>query len=489
VSEPARPETLVLAGCDALVQPGTEIARDVEIVIRDRRIAALDRTGTRQAEAGERVIDARGLLAIPGLVNAHTHSGENPLRGLGEGLAMEPWLALMLGTAGKYSPEDHYACALAGAVEMLHNGTTAVLDHLWMTPPSVEAVDAAMRAYRDVGIRAAVAPLVDDTDFTEQLAEANGLELVGSLLPQRKRGKPAELAAHLDAVMTAWHGAEGGRLRVLAGPCGVQWCSDELLLALADVAERHQSAIHIHLLETKLEDLSCRQRFGYSAVRGLEALGILRRCSLPHSVWIDDEDVELIAEHRAIVVHNPAANLRLCSGLAPVRALLDAGATVALGTDGAAASDNQVLWDALKLVALIHNYPGERWISTREALTMATRGGAAVFGLEGELGALAPGMLADITLVDRTGDGLAGAHDVEASLVLSETGRGVRHVIVAGELVVIDGRCTRVDEDAAHAALAELARRRAGVKPTAETLDAIRQVQELRRALQVVTTA
>jgi 5-methylthioadenosine/S-adenosylhomocysteine deaminase len=472
--------SLIIRGCELLPEAGHGITENVDVVIAADRIVAVEPGGTAAAAEETRVIDGSELLAIPGLVNAHTHSPENPMRGVGEGLGLEPWLYLKLVTGGDYDPEDYYVCALAGAVEMLHNGVTAVVDHL--VPSSVEGLDAAMRAYRDIGIRAAVAPLVTDVDYTDALADHRGFERDGSLMPwQRGDFTTADLAAQLDGAMSRWHGAENGRLTVLAGPGGVQWCSDELLLALAAVAERHDTGIHIHLVETSVQADACRLRFGKSAARGLDDLGVLSRCSLPHSVWIDEADAALIADRGAVVVHNPASNLRLLAGHAPIRALLEAGATVALGTDGAASSDNQVLWDALKIATIIHHDEHDRWVTARDALRMATTGGAAALGLAGELGAVRPGMLADLVLIDRLGDGLAGAHDVEVALALSETGRGVRHAIVAGELILEDGRCTLVDERAAQTGLAEQARRR--MHSSALPADAQRGFEQLNRFL------
>jgi 5-methylthioadenosine/S-adenosylhomocysteine deaminase len=473
--------TLVVRGCDVLAAPGRELRADVDLVVEGARIAAIEPSGA-APHAGATVIDGRRLLAIPGLVNAHTHSPENPLRGVGEGLTLEPWLRVMLDVSGPYDAEDHYVCALAGAVEMLRSGATAVVDHLLMTPPRTEAVDAVMRAYRDVGMRAAVAPMVDDLDFTGDLARACGLPDEGAYSRQRRHLPAAELAAQLDDVMCRWQGAEG-RLDVLAGPSGVQWCGDELLLALADVAARHGAGLHLHLLETFVQAVACRTLFGQGAVRRLDVLGVLGRCSLAHAVWLEDDDVAILAERGAVVVHNPAANLRLASGRAPVRALLDGGVTVALGTDGAASSDNQVMWDQLKLAALVHADPWRPGIRALEALTMATAGGAAVLGMGEELSTLEPGRLADVTLLDRSGDGLAGAADLEVALALSETGRGVRHVLVGGELVVRDGRCTRVDEDAARARLREQAERRRTRRPGAATRSAAAQLERLRQAV------
>lgn len=443
-------------------------------------VAAVEPAGTLPVE-GARVVDGAGLLVLPGLVNAHTHSPENCLRGVGEGLALEPWLLRMFAAGGEFTPSEHYACALAGAVEMLRQGITSVVDHLWMTPPSVEAVDAVMRAYRDAGIRASVAPLMGDHDFGEELAAAHGFDLGdASLDAQLGFLPPAELVAILEESLRRWHGAENGRLRVLAGPSGVQWVTDELLCGLAAAARRHGSGIHVHLLETTLQDRICRQRFGASAVEGLDRLGVLGPdCSLPHSVWLDEAGIELVAARGAVVVHNPAANLRLGSGRAPVPELLRRGATVALGTDGSASSDNQSLWDCVKLAALVHNRDG--WVSGGEAIEMATRGGAAVVGREG-LGELRVGAPADVALVDLAGVGMAGAQALAPTLALSSCGRDVRHVFAAGRQVVADGRCTSVDEREALAALAACVSRRApavAVVPK-RTRAAMRRVEDFR---------
>ena len=481
-------ETVVLRGCDALVRPGDE-RRRVDLVLADGAIASLEPSGSAPPPPGARTIEAAGLLALPGLVNAHTHSPENCLRGAGERLALEPWLCLMFGVGGRYDEHAHRVCALAGAVEMLRSGTTAVLDHLWMTPPNTAAVDAAMGAYRDAGIRAGVAPLMGDSDATEALAAAHGVDLSAASIPAQVGVLPtAELIAQLEASLAAWHGAEAGRLRVLAGPSGVQWASEELLTGLAELAERHDTGLHVHLLETTVQAATARNRFGCSGLRALDELGVLNaRTSLPHSVWIAGDDVERIARRGAVVVHNPAANLRLGSGRAPVAELLAAGATVALGTDGSASSDNQLVFDQVKLAALIHNDAGAgSWVGGAEALAMATTGGAAALGhRDSGLGTLAPGAPADVTVLDRRDHGLAGAVALEGALALSESGRAVRHVFVAGRQVVAEGRCTTVDEAAVLAELEELARARAGRhrEPPAGAALAMAQMHALRRAL------
>jgi cytosine/adenosine deaminase-related metal-dependent hydrolase len=478
------PPLRVIRGCDVLVRPG-ELRRDVDLTIAGARIKHIGSTAEPPADA--EVLDGRGLLAVPGLVNAHTHSAENCLRGSGHCLPLEVWVTRMFGTAGRYSADDQYITALAGAVEMLLSGTTAVLDHLWMTPPSVEVADAVLRAYRDAGIRAAVAPLVADADFTADLGSARGVDLSGSLFTDLAGALPQdEIIAQLEELIGRWHGAAGGRLAVFAGPAGAQWCSQPLLEALAETARRHGTGLTIHLLETSLQRDIAETAFGVGPLQLLDRAGALgSRSSLAHGVWVTSADIDLLAERDCVVVHNPAANLRLGSGTAPVPELLAAGVRVALGADGAASSDEQSLFTQLKLAALVHNDSHrDRWVSGEQALGMATTGGAAALGLDGDLGTLEPGALADIALLDRRGAGLAGAQHLEAALALSATGRDVVHVLVDGRLVVAHGRCIAVDEAAVRAALAEQAARRApGQRESDGTLDAMERMRRLHRAV------
>jgi cytosine/adenosine deaminase-related metal-dependent hydrolase len=479
---PVTEASLVIAGCDAITHAGA-MPRRADIGIAGGRIAFLDSPGRRPVPDGARVVEGRGLLALPGLVNAHTHSAENCLRGAGEGLALEVWLTRMFGTAGAFTPEDHYATALGGALEMLRSGTTAVLDHLWMTPPTVEAASAVLRAYRDAGIRAAVAPLVADIDSTGEFAYSCGHDLSGALFTDLAGAQAvSEIEAQLEQLMGDWHGAADGRIKVFAGPVGLQWCSDELLQALAASAARHDTGLTIHALETHMQAEVARHRFGVGAVQALDRLGVLGpRTSLAHCVWLDPGDPELIAGRESVVVHNPSANFRLGSGIAPIPELVAAGAHVALGCDGSASSDNQVLWSQLKLAALIHNDDVRgRWVSSQQALAMATTGGARALGEAGRLGTLAEGALADLVLLDASSDGMAGALDVGAALALSETGRGVVHVIVDGRVVVEDGICVTVDEAAVHDALRRQSAARRGELPPAiaEAMDRVARLKQ-----------
>ncbi len=480
------PIDLVVTGVDVLVRAG-DVRRGIDLVVHAGRIAALSPAPSSARERATETIDGTHLLAMPGLVNAHTHSAENPMRGLGDGLPLEPWLATLMAEGGLYDAEDHYWCSLASAAELLLSGGTGVIDHLVMTPISADSFDGAMRAYRDSGIRGGVAPLLSDHDATVGLAADLGVDVTGlvAMMPEQAPAMPTGDYLQLtEDAIGRWHGAEGGRLHLLAGASGVQWASDELLGGMAQLAERTGTTMQLHCVETRLQAASCHHGWGRSAVQRLGELGVLNpRTSLAHCVWIEDHDIGAIADAGAVVAHNPAANQRLRSGRAPIAALLAAGARVGIGTDGAASGDDQNSWIAMRLAALIHRDPDEPWVSATEAIAMATELGGHALGVAG-LGALDPGAPADFALLDRRAPGLAGARELEAALVWSESGSGVRHTVVAGEIVVRDGQLTTVDLDEIQAHIAEQCERRARRGPQTPALVAtIARLQEVRRRL------
>jgi len=188
--------------------------------------------------------------------------------------------------------------------------------------------------------------------------------------------------------------------------------------------------------------------YGHSLLQHLDSLGVVGvYLSCAHSIWIEDGDVELFAKRGATPVHNPASNLRIGSGLAKVKEFLTAGVNIGLGTDGAASNDNQNMFDAARLVSLIHNQAGSdfnQWVTPAQALAMATRNGGRAFGLDA--GVIAPGNLADIVLLRRDTPAYRPLNDVVNQIVFCENGSSVDTVLVNGEVVVDGGRLTKVDE-------------------------------------------
>ena len=421
------------------------------IVVSGNRIESIGHE--RPAQPYARILPGHSRLAIPGLINAHTHSAENFLRATTDRMGLEPWLVYLFGMCGPYSPRDHYLSIMLGNIEMIRSGVTGVVDHFWMSPaPNAPAMDAAMEAYRDSGMRAAVAPLYRDAQYDIDYGIEDGYPLADTFMAQigSHFAPLGEVLSMLEDFIHRWHRAEKGRLLAFVGPSGLQWCTEELLVKSLELARRYQTGFHMHLLETRIQDWACRRRFGRPGTEWLAERDLLGPdVSLPHSVHLGPKDVEYLAVGGASVVHNPAANLKLGSGLAPVRTMLDMGVNVALGTDGAASSDNQVLFEALRLAAMIHNAGDhDRWISAHEAWRMATDGGARVMGLTDQVGKLQEGYLADIVLLDLDSPHLVPLNDPIRHMAFCESGASVRSVVIDGEVVMHDEIMEAFDEKA-----------------------------------------
>jgi cytosine/adenosine deaminase-related metal-dependent hydrolase len=445
---------LLIEDCAVLDPDAPSGVRPAQNVVVDgNRIESIGEA--RPPGAFDRVLPGGKRLAIPGLINAHTHSAENFLRATTDRMGLEPWLVYLFGMCGAYSPRDHYLSIMLGNIEMIRSGVTGVVDHFWMSPaPNAPAMDAAMEAYRDSGLRAAVAPLYRDAQFDIDYGIADGYPLAGTFMAEigAHFAPLDEVLAMLEDFLRRWHRAEGGRLLAFLGPSGLQWCTQELLERSLELARRHSTGFHMHLLETLVQAWACRRKFGMSGTAWLAERELLGpEVSLPHSVHLSHSDVAHLAASGASVVHNPAANLKLGSGLAPIRAMLDLGVNVALGTDGAASSDNQVLFEALRLAALIHNTGDPdpaRWISAREAWRMATEGGARVLGLAEQVGELRRGYLADIVLLDLDSPHLSPLNDPVRQMAFCESGASVRSVVVDGRVILHEGRIEAFDEQA-----------------------------------------
>jgi cytosine/adenosine deaminase-related metal-dependent hydrolase len=460
---------LLIENCDVLdpTRPRS-IATNQSILIENNRIKLIadanDATLNQSITQPLNILKARNHLAVPGLINAHTHTPENYMRGATQCMPLEPWLVWLYGMCGEYTPRDHYLCSAISAIEMLLSGCTASLDHYWHGGPWTRAIlDAGMQANKDAGIRATLAPMYDDHDFVLDAADALGHDLRGSVYglahggyragrDDYRRGVLHDHLAMFDAWMGDWHKSENGRLQTFLGPAAGQLVTAECLHRSVALARKHGAGVHMHCVETRVQDYCIKQAHGKSVIHWLYDEGLLSpQFTLPHSVWIRSEaDLDRLAEKGAIPVHNPAANLKLGSGLMAMREMLQRGVTIALGVDGACSSDNQSMWDAVKLAALIHNLKDidpTSWVTAREAFEIGTRGGAAALLHAGELGELKAGYLADIVLLDERTPVLAPMNDAYGMLVHCETGSSVRHVIVNGELVVRDGKLLTMNVD------------------------------------------
>jgi 5-methylthioadenosine/S-adenosylhomocysteine deaminase len=429
---------------DEIIEKGT-------IAIDDNRITYVGPIQWTPAGPFDRTIEADRLIAMPGMINAHCHSPANLVRGMMPSKPLEIWRAYYRASLRDMREGDFYASALLGGMEMLKNGATTVLDHFFGNQACrFMGAGAAIQAMRDLGLRHVVSLTLSDKNYEETIPLG---ETTVNLADEIKRMSASEAKttnAWLDeceAFVETFHAPE--RLTTACpGPSAVQRCTDELLCRSADIARKRNLPLHIHLAETKAQAVVGQQIYGTSLLKHLDSLGVLAdNLSLAHSIWLEDSDVELFASSGATPVHNPASNLRIGSGLAPVKQFLSAGVHVGLGTDGSASNDGQNMFDAVRLAALIHNQAGtdfNHWVTPVQALAMATRNGARAFGLDA--GMLAPGKLADIILLKRDTPAFTPLNDVMSQLVFCENGSSVDSVIVNGELVVEGGRLTKVDE-------------------------------------------
>jgi 5-methylthioadenosine/S-adenosylhomocysteine deaminase len=390
--------------------------------------------------AGTEVQQLGGLL-MPGLVNCHGHSPMTLVRSAGDGLPLDRWLSeTVWPREARFTDEDVYWGMVLGAAELLCNGTTTTCEQYRHPGPVVEAlVDAGIRAVYTPGIFDV--PGSDSGDTWENLLE--------------------EACALFDAMA----GREG-RIELGFGPHSAYTVPPEGLRAIAVEAQRRNALLQIHLCETRAEGAMVEQRYGVSAPALLAEAGALDgRVLAAHAVWLDGADLELVAAHDVAVAHCPGSNGKLGAGVAPLRALLDRGVRVGLGTDGPASNDDLHLWDEMRLAALLARAvatdPGT--VSSATALRLATRGGGEALGLP--VGALEVGRPADLVRL-RTDDArfTPSVTDTEllGHLVWAGAGYLVTDVWVGGQRVVEAGRCTMVDGERARAEVGRRARRLVG---------------------------
>ncbi|MBL8381451.1 MAG: amidohydrolase family protein [Burkholderiales bacterium] len=435
-----------------------------DILVDGARIAAI---GAQLDAAGvDRVIEADGKLAMPGLVNGHFHSPGNMMCGALTDMPLELFMLYEVppGGEGAMGHRLAYVQTLLGAVEMLKAGITAVHDDPYHNPaPTTDGIDAIMQAYADAGIRATVSINHPNRIEYEKYPFLADLlpDAVKARMAAVRRWPAAEIGALYRWFLERWHGQADGRLRIAVSNSAPQRVTDDYFATLSEFSRAHDLPFDIHMLETRLQRVFGQEVWGKSLVRQVHDLGFLdRRMLVIHAIWVDEADMELLAAAGCTVAHNPVCNLKLGSGVMPFRRLSRHGIPIALGTDERNTDDTTNVWGAMKTAGLIHKIaePDYRdWPSAAEVLACATRGGARGMGLEGRIGVLAPGAQADLILVDLDTLPFTPLNDLRRQLVFCENGASVRLTMVAGRVVVEDGRVLSVDEPALRAEVRALA--------------------------------
>ena len=422
----------------------------LDILINNQHIETVAPAGSISGEKHDEVISGNNKLLLPGFVNGHTHSYQVWQRGLIPQLPLELWLADLIDSSPQQL-DQHYWGAVSTAVDTLLSGGTCIMDHAYIEPGQEhDIMDALVRGYKAVGIRAVIAPMIQDMPFVMGLP-------YGCMLPHEPwPEKASDILAMMESLVEAFHEPEAG-IYIGMGPTGFHRCSDELLQGCEDISRRYDLCYHTHLLETRAQKRLAYERYGTSAVKHLHGLRCLTpRTSIAHGVWVEDEDLEILATTGTTLVHNPVSNLRLGSGIAPILKCRNAGLNVALGCDGAASNDGQNLLEVIKLGTILHNVTDSdyrNWLKPTEIIHMATVGGARGVNLATSTGTIAPGMDADLVLYDLSHPSMLPQTNSLQLLVMGHPADVVESVWVMGRKVVDGGQPKTIDLSDLHRGL------------------------------------
>jgi cytosine/adenosine deaminase-related metal-dependent hydrolase len=409
------------------------------------------------------VIDAAGKLVAPGLVNAHYHSHDVLAKGLFEEMPFDVWtLHSNPGNYGPRSPEEIRLRTLIGAAEQLRNGITTVQDFLTVVPADDATIDTVLSAYAEAGIRVVFAIAARDR------AALDIAPFIPKNLPDaiRKRLAGVDRTAKQELDFVAGQinrlGKRPSPLQSWAlAPSAPQRCSPELLEGIAALSREHGLPVFTHVYETRIQAAAARvQEDAASLLDLLDRAGLMNeRLNIVHGVWLTARDIARIAQARARVVHNPISNLKLKSGVAPILGLHRAGIEVALGCDNYSCAETQNIFLAMRMLCLLPAVtdPEPHAINAAYALRSATLAGARALGQSQTIGALKPGMAADLMILDLNEPSFVPFNSAARQIVFAEAGRAVETVFVAGRPVVRNRKLTTIDEAALAAEAARIA--------------------------------
>ncbi|MCB9157605.1 MAG: amidohydrolase [Caldilineaceae bacterium] len=401
---------------------GCTIAENQEILIDGARITTLQpSTGAESATApsARKIVDGRGMLAMPGLINTHAHAPMVIFRGLAEDVSIETWFnEYMWPLESNLTPEDVYWGMKLALVEMIEGGVTTVADHYFFMDQAAEAVTEA-------GTRAAL-----------------GWAVFGD------RGYDALDAT--AAFAARWQGRADGRITTWMAPHAPYTCDDDFLRAAVKHARQLGIGIHIHAAEEMGQTQASLQKRGITPIQVLAETGILELPTIiAHGCGILPTDVNILRQARQVgITHSPKTYLKLGMGLTPIAALRAAGVPVGLGTDGAVSNNTLDILESLRLMAMLqkHETRNPEVMPIPQALDIAFNGSAQVVNLASQLGKLAPGYLADIVLVDMSGAHHQPLHSRTASLVYNTHASDVQTVIVNGRVLMQDRQLLTLDK-------------------------------------------
>ena len=409
------------------------------IAINDNRIAAVGKSDdVLRQYPGDQVIDVKGKVILPGLIDTHVHLAQALIRGCADDMALIQWLCDRVWVLqGNFTHDDGYVSARLCIAEMLKSGTTTFLESMLAHR---YGFDGIARAVDESGIRACLAGIVMDigTYATQS----------SSMHPGMVESRETSLFGVLD-MHSKWHGAANDRIHVWFGPRTPGGVSSELYREMSDYAHQRNMGITMHLAEVEADKIFLDEKYGLSPVYYAESVGLLGpKMVLVHMVWLTQADIDKLAETRTSVSHNPSSNSKLASGICKVPQMLASDVNVALGCDGGPSNNDYDLVREMKLAAIIHkavtNDP--LIVPAETVLEMATINGARALGLEHEIGSLEVGKKADLVVIDLNRLHTTPSPNPISSLVYAATGAEIDTVVVDGRIVVEHGQLLTMDE-------------------------------------------
>lgn len=411
---------MVNNGTFAVLEEGRSVLHGYMVVENDR----ITYLGEEEpvVEEGTEIIDGTHLFFLPGLVNTHGHAAMSLLRGYGDDLALQVWLQeKMWPMEAKFTSDDVYWGTSLSVLEMIKGGTTTFVD-------MYDHMDQVAKVVQDSGMRGVLTRGV-----------------IGLCPPEVQQQKLDEAVAFAKD----WHGKADGRITTMISPHAPYTCPPDFIEKFVQASHDLNLPLHTHMSETETEVAQNVKDYGLRPVAHLEKLGMFSRPTLlAHAVHLTDEEIEVLAKHQVAVSHNPGSNLKLASGVARVPALLKAGVTVSLGTDGPASNNNLDMFEEMRLAALIHKgVSGDPTaIPASEALRMGTEYGAKSAFLE-DIGTLAVGMKADMIALNTDQAHFLPRTDYISHAIYSASAKDVEHVWVDGKQVVKNGASLTLDEE------------------------------------------
>ena len=397
-----------------------------DLLIRDGVIASVGQKG----QTADIVIDAGGCAVLPGFVQSHIHLCQTLFRGAADDLSLLEWLKKRVWPMeAAHTASSIQASAKLGIAELIKGGTTCAL-----TMETVNHTAEVFRVEEESGFRATVGKCMMDKgdEVPSELHENTEASIRESL-----------------ALLEAWHGKADGRIRYCFAPRFALSCTRELLIQVAKLANERNVMVHTHASENRNECVLVESETGLRNVTYLDSVGLSgRHVVLAHCVHLEEPEFEILANTGTNVAHCPSSNLKLGSGIAEIKRMLDRGISVSLGADGAACNNRLDMFTELRTMALLQKaLRAPEAVPARQALRVATIGGARALGLEKEIGTLEPGKRADVIVVNlETLSSLPGSNDPASTLVYSSQTSDVRSVVIDGRVAMKDRELLTLDE-------------------------------------------